>query len=90
MIIQLNDLGNALFEFGGAIVTWINVFKLRKDKEVKGVFWPIWVFFSTWGLWNLYYYPSVGHTLSFVSGIILVAGNITWVFLAKKYMKGKK
>lgn len=79
------DLINSLFESGGAIVTWLNAYKLYKDKEIKGVFWPIWIFFSLWGVWNLYYYPSVGHMLSFYAGIFLVTGNIIWVIQAMVY-----
>jgi len=89
-MIQHNDLINALFECGGAILTWINVRRLIHDKEVKGVYWPVWAFFSAWGLWNLYYYPSVGHIMSFLAGIILVSGNITWVFLARWYTSRKE
>ncbi len=87
---QLNDLFNGLFELGGAIVTWINVLKLYTDKDIKGVFWPVWLFFSSWGLWNLYYYPSVGHYISFYAGILLVSGNIVWVILAYYYIKNKE
>jgi hypothetical protein len=79
---QFNDLINGLFELGGAIVIWINVYKLYKDREIKGVFWPVWIFFSFWGLWNLYYYPSVGHLISFYAGIVLVCGNICWAVMA--------
>jgi len=86
---QGNDLINALFELGGAIVTWLNVRKLTQDKEIKGVYWPIWIFFSSWGLWNLYYYPSIGHILSFLAGIILVSGNIAWVSLAWRYKRAQ-
>ena len=86
---QINDLINGLFEFGGAIVSWINVFKLFKDKEIKGVYWPMWIFFSSWGIWNLFYYPSLKQYISFFAGIFLVSGNIVWVFLAFKYNKGE-
>ena len=82
---QINDLVNGLFESGGAFLTWINVYKICKDKETKGVFYPVWIFMSLWGLWNLYYYPSVGHYISFYAGIVLVLGNIFWVILAFIY-----
>jgi hypothetical protein len=83
---QFNDLVNGLFELFGAVLTWINVKKLYKDKTVKGVYWPVWAFFSCWGLWNLYYYPSVAHYFSFFSGIFLVSGNITWSIMACYYI----
>jgi len=87
---ELNDIVNSLFELGGALLTWLNVKKLLRDKDIKGVFWPIWIFFTSWGFWNLYYYPSVGHLLSFWAGVLLVAGNTTWVVIAWYYMSHMK
>jgi len=81
----MNDLINGSFELFGAYLTWANVYKLLKDKEVKGVYWMIWVFYSAWGMWNLYYYPSLDQWASFYAGIIMVIGNICWVVLAIKY-----
>jgi hypothetical protein len=81
----LNDIINSCFEFGGAIVIWINIYKLYKDKEIKGVFWPVWIFYAIWGLWNLHYYPSLNQMFSFYAGICLVIGNIIWVIQAFYY-----
>jgi len=85
----MNDLINGIFEILGGILCWMNVSKLRKDKLVKGVSWPVQAFFSLWGLWNLYYYPSLDQWCSFVGGIILVSGNSVWVLLAIYYRKNK-
>jgi hypothetical protein len=43
------------------------------------VYWPTSLFFTSWGVWNLYYYPSLGQWLSFAAGIALCLGNIAWV-----------
>jgi hypothetical protein len=86
-MIEINDLVNALFEGFGSILLWMNVKRLYKDKEVKGVYWPVNAFFASWGLWNLYYYPSVGHTLSFYAGIVLVLANLVWTSLAIYYIR---
>lgn len=85
-----NDLINGLFEGLGAILCWFNVTRLRKDKEVKGVSWAVQAFFSLWGIWNLYYYPSLGQWASFWGGVGLVSGNATWVILAIKYSRSDK
>lgn len=73
-----NDVGNGIFETGGAWFTWMNFIKLRQDRVIKGVYWPATVFFTIWGLWNLVYYPSLGQWFSFVGGAVLVAGNVAW------------
>ncbi len=82
------DAGNAAFESAGAILMWRNVLQLRRDKQVRGVYWPAWAFFAVWGMWNVFYYgPALGQWLSWWAGLALVSGNLTWVFLAFKYRR---
>lgn len=79
------DIGNALFEAGGAWFTWRNAWQLWKDKQIRGAYWPAWFFFAAWGLWNLYYYPALAQWYSFTAGVALVTGNLIWCALALKY-----
>ena len=79
-----NDIGNGLFELVGAFFTWSNYFKLRKDRELKGIYWPLIAFMTLWGFWNLFYYPSLGQWFSFAGGAVLMLGNALWVNLALK------
>ena len=87
MIFHFNDTINGLFETSGAIVLFLNILKLLKDKKVRGVYWPVTLFFAIWGIWNLYYYPSLSQWLSFSGGILIVTMNLWWVFLALMYRK---
>jgi hypothetical protein len=75
------DIINGIFETFGAWFTWGSAWKLWKDRDVKGVYWPAFAFFGSWGLWNLLYYPTLDQWLSFAGGILLVSGNIAWVLL---------
>ncbi len=79
------DYINALFQLIGSYFTWMNALILYQEKQLKGVYWPTWLFFSVWGGWNLFYYPSLDQMASFYAGILLVSGNIAWVVLAIKY-----
>ncbi len=79
------DIGNGLFELIGAWFTWKNAMVLYKEKIVTGIYWPTTAFFSLWGIWNLYYYPTFNQWFSFAGGIALVLGNILWVVLALRY-----
>jgi polyferredoxin len=79
---QLPDLINGGFELIGAFFTWRNAWQLRKDREIKGVYWPTTLFFAAWGLWNLVYYPTLQQWASFIGGVALVAGNLAWVVMA--------
>ncbi len=80
----MNDLINGTFELVGAFLCWMNFARLLRDREIRGVFWPASAFFAVWGLWNLYYYPSLGQWFSFGAGVVLCAGNLAWVGLALK------
>ncbi len=81
----MQDLVNSLFEFCGAPFILVSVFKLHKDKVVKGVSWVHVLFFTLWGFWNLYYYPFLGQWLSFYGGIAIVSANAIWVGLLMYY-----
>jgi len=74
-----SDLINGLFEIVSALFLIKNIRQLYKDKVVKGVTISPIVFFTLWGLWNLYFYPHNGHMLSFYGGIALFLVNATWV-----------
>ena len=79
------DTINGLFEFCGSIVLWLNVLQTYRDKGYRGV--TVWstFFFSAWGYWNLYYYPSLNQWLSFVGGCAIVAANTVWLALMLYY-----
>lgn len=81
------DLSNAFFEGVGAILTWTNVMRIRRDREVKGIDWRVTAFWSAWGVWNVGYYDSVGHPLSMWAGAFLAAGNVCWVLHAVHYTR---
>jgi len=83
----LNDVFNATFEMVGACIGWINVRKIWTDKKVVGIAWATYIFFSSWGYWNIYFYSSVNCTLSWAAGIFLALANTTWTLLAIKYRK---
>lgn len=75
------DFVNGCFEAVGAVSAWSNFVRLRRDRQVKGIVWQFTIFWFAWGIWNLYYYPSLGQQFSFWAGIALVAGNCAWLGL---------
>jgi hypothetical protein len=79
------DLINGLIELTGAVFTWRNAWQLWKDREVRGVYWPTSLFFTVWGAWNLYYYPSLNQWFSFYAGILLATGNLAWLTMAVRF-----
>jgi hypothetical protein len=84
------DIINGLFELCGGFLCWLNVKQILKDQSVKGVYWPIQIFFSAWGIWNLFFYSGLSQWMSFYGGIFLAIGNISWVILAAYYSRKSK
>ena len=73
------DMINGLFEACGAMLLIANIQRLYVDKKLRGVsWWPV-LFFSVWGLWNLFYYPHLEQWFSFAGGIAIVTVNSIWV-----------
>lgn len=84
------DLFNALFEAIGALFLLADCRALHRDKQLRGVYWPGRVFFATWGLWNVLYYPAIGQTLSFVAGVAVLVANAIWCSLAWLYTRSER
>jgi hypothetical protein len=83
------DAINAAFELGGALLIWANVRQLWRHKAVRGVFAPVFVFYTLWGFWNCIFYPAIGQWLSFYAGAGTTLGNLTWCVLAWRYRTRK-
>lgn len=83
----MNDLINAGFESMAGIFVFLSAWRVYKDKQVRGVsLWMV-VFMLSWGIWNLYYYPSLDQWGSFYGGLSVAAANITWIALILYYRK---
>ena len=87
---MFGDTVNGLFEAVGSGCIWLNVRAILRDRQVRGVYWPVTAFFFAWGLWNLWYYPSLGQWWSFVGGLLICAGNIVWLWLAGRFTRNKE
>lgn len=81
----MNDLINAIFELLAGFMVLNHCRAVVKDKAVAGVSIVSTIFFNFWGLWNLYYYPSLGQMWSFAGGLLIVVANFAWVCLLFRY-----
>lgn len=84
------DLLNGMFELLGGVFIWMHIRQILKDKAVKGVSIPATGFFTSWGFWNLYYYPHLGQWWSFTGGVVIVLANIIWISLMLYYSRGSR
>lgn len=81
------DSINALFELTGALLICLNIRQLLRDRCVAGVHWAPTAFFTTWGLWNCYFYPSLDQWMSFCGGLAIVVTNAVWLGLVWRYRR---
>jgi hypothetical protein len=84
------DLVNGNLELFGGVFIWIHVRRLLVDRKVKGVSLVATVYFFAWGLWNLYYYPSLGQWVSWLGGINVAGANLIWVGLMVYYIRKER
>lgn len=80
-----NDQINSLFELIGSVFLILNIKRIKKDKQVRGVSYVPIAFYTLWGLWNLYYYPSLEQWYSVSAGALLTTINVWWLSLYYKY-----
>ena len=81
------DNVNGLYEGLAGLFILNNCRMVLRDKAVKGVSIVSVVFFASWGVYNLYYYPSLGQWSSFFGGLSVVTANMIWIGLMLKYRK---
>ncbi len=84
---QPADLANAVFETAGGFFMYLNIRRLLRDKLVRGVDWRTMAFFTSWGYWNLFYYPHLGQWFSFAAGTGIVIINMVYFILMIYYIK---
>lgn len=79
------DLINGLFETIGGVLILNHCRALFRDKAIAGVSVFSTAVFTSWGIWNLYYYPSLGQWWSFLGGLAIVAANALWLGMMLYY-----
>jgi len=73
------DAINGAFELCAGFFVLKHCAVLYKDKLVRGVSLLAAFFFTSWGFWNLFYYPHLEQWLSFYGGLLIVLANSLWV-----------
>lgn len=84
------DQINGLFEAFGAASILLHCRSLYRAKELKGASLTPFLFYTAWGFWNLYFYPSVGAYWSFVGGIGVVSANTVYCSMVVYYWMIRK
>ena len=83
----INDIINCGFEAFASVAILNHCRVLNQQKKVSGTSVVSVVFFTAWGIWNMYYYPMLGQTFSAIAGGLVCLANFTYVMLLLKYRK---
>jgi len=84
------DALNGSLELLGGLFIAFSIARILRDKEVRGISWIHVGFFTIWGLWNLFYYPHLGQTWSFIGGIGVFVANSIYLALLIYFSRNKK
>ena len=79
------DLINGMFEAGLAVLLLLNCRAIIRVKMVRGVSIAPFLFTTSWGVWNLLFYPALGCWFSFAGGLGVVAVNCCYCCLWWRY-----
>ena len=80
-----NDIIQACFNIGGAIAISSSIIKLYQEKIVRGVHWPMMIFFMSWSSYNIYFYSFLEQSYSFYAGFSILTAEITYLYLLLYY-----
>ena len=84
------DQINSGFIFVAALFYVLNLFKLMKDKDVKGISKVSIMFFSFWNIWTLFFFLMVTKFWWTIGAYGIVAAlNVVYIILMIKYTRKK-
>ena len=84
------DAINGTLETLGGLFVISNIFRLARDKMVRGVHWLCPTYFTIWSFWYLFYYPHLDQWFSFYGGAFLAVTNAVWLSMFFYYRKKEK
>ena len=87
MEINNSDLYNGLFEMISGIFATTNIYRIVKDKQVRGISVLPMAFFTMWGIFNWWFYPHNDLWFSFFGGLLMSTVNLIWVALFFYYKR---
>jgi uncharacterized membrane protein YfcA len=75
------DFINGSFEALGSLFILNHCLALWKSRQARGVSLVSTIFFQSWGIWNIFYYPHLDQMISFYGGIAIFIANTVWIGL---------
>lgn len=79
------DQANAALEMGGAFLRTLDCIKLFQHKRFVGGHLGTALYFLLWGVFNVFFYPSLNQVWSFWAALALMVINGLWFVMAVYY-----
>lgn len=79
------DFINAVFECSGGVFVALNAWDIWKKKRVAGQTLTAISFFTAWGVWNMFYYPSIHQWWSTAGAWGVMMANAALIYFVVKY-----
>lgn len=80
----MTDSITSFFQVGAILFLLMNIRKLLKDGESKGVsIWMI-VYFTAWGYWGIYMFWTLGQFWSMIANTGVALAHTLWLYFAIK------
>jgi hypothetical protein len=76
---QIIDIINGTFETLGGLAVGLSIRQLLRDRRVAGYHWGSLVYFTSWGYWNIYYYPALDQWVSAVGATMTALANTVYL-----------
>lgn len=81
---NIDIINSILIVVAGGFIS-VSVFKLYRDKVVRGVS-PIHVgFFTLYGFWHIYFFSALDQWYSVMGGIVATSMNTLWFYMLIYY-----
>jgi hypothetical protein len=84
------DQINAFLIFVGSLMVFKSCFIVYRDKSVRGVSIIANMYFTAWGMWNVFYFPHLHQYWSFGAEMCICTANILWISLMLYYKRKEK
>lgn len=76
------DLINSQFVVLAILAAYTDLIQMTRDGRLSGVRLTTAALLTVWPMWDLYYYASLGQTLSMVACLALAGLRTAWFVLA--------
>ena len=85
-----HDITICLFSIFASVLTYQNVRQAVLHGDIKGMHWFSTAFFGIWGVYQIYFYYTLGYIFSMIGGSLIVIIDAYWLYLFWKYNRSDR